>query len=45
MWTIQTVGKVAKKRNSFRYISNRLSLHFAKKYKVFADKLSKDIAD
>ncbi|MBD5544895.1 MAG: hypothetical protein HDR01_11830 [Lachnospiraceae bacterium] len=38
MRTIQTAGKVAKKRNSFRYISNRLSLHFAKKYKIFADK-------
>lgn len=31
--------------NSFRYISTRLSLHFAKKYKISADKLNRDIAD
>ena len=37
MRVIQTAGKVAK-RNSFRYTSNCLSLHFAKKYKISADK-------
>lgn len=38
-------GKAAKKTKFFRYISNRLSLHYAKKHNFFADKLSRDIAD